>query len=106
MRTDKAKSVRSGAPGKCRIVSMSTDDVGAEKQNSDAEEADAKVDASAEDKTVEIGKSSDAVAAAPPAAPKPTADKSAKGAEQPVAQGGGKGSGALVPIIGAFVAGV
>lgn len=79
---------------------MSTDDVGAEKQNSDAEEADAKVDASAEDKTVEIGKSGDAVAAAPP---KPAADK---GAGQRVAPSGGKGSRALVPIIAAFVAGV
>ncbi|MEV6334397.1 hypothetical protein AB0M12_06720 [Nocardia vinacea] len=85
---------------------MATDDVGAEKQNSDAEEADAKkadatVDASAEDKTVEIGKSGDAVAAAQPAAAKQATDKPAKGASQPVAKGG-----ALVPIIAAFVAGV
>ncbi|MFE9321677.1 hypothetical protein ACIHDR_02575 [Nocardia sp. NPDC052278] len=90
---------------------MSTDDVGAENQNSDAPKEDAKADAPAEDKTVEIGKSGDAVAAAPtPAAPKSapkqTADTSAKGAAQPVPQNGGKDRGALVPIVAAFVAGV
>ncbi|MEV6138580.1 hypothetical protein AB0L63_21475 [Nocardia sp. NPDC051990] len=91
---------------------MPTDDVGAGKLNADAEEADAKnadatVDAAAQDKTVEIEKSSDAVAAAAPqpAEPKQTTDNLAKGAAQPVAHSGAKG-GALVPIVAAFVAGV
>lgn len=83
---------------------MSTDDVGTEKQSSDAEEAaaekaDATVDAAAQDKTVEIGKASDA--APKPVEPKQATDNLAKGAAQPVAKGG-----ALGPIIAAFVAGV
>ncbi|MGY4098167.1 hypothetical protein ACW2Q0_01165 [Nocardia sp. R16R-3T] len=90
---------------------MSTDDVGAETQNSDTPEECAKADVPAEDKTVEIGKSGDAVAAAPtPAAPQsepqqPT-DTPATGAAQPIPQNGGKDRGALVPIVAAFVAGV
>ncbi|MFX0573508.1 hypothetical protein [Nocardia nepalensis] len=70
---------------------MSTDDVGAENQNSDDRKEDAKA---AEDKTVEIGKSGDAVAAEP--TPK----------QAPDAGNGGNARGPLVPIVAAFVAGV
>ncbi|MGW4773886.1 hypothetical protein ACWEO2_38350 [Nocardia sp. NPDC004278] len=82
---------------------MSTDDVGAENQNSDAPKEDAKADVPAEDKTVEIGKSGDA--AAPKSEPKQT-DTLAKGAAQPAPQHGGKERGTMVPIVAAFVAGV
>ncbi|WP_433196997.1 hypothetical protein ACQP1G_45825 [Nocardia sp. CA-107356] len=90
---------------------MATDDVGAENQNSAAPKEDAKVDAPAEDKTVEIGKAGDAVAAEPtPAAPTSeplqATDTPAKGAAQPVSQNRGKERGAMVPVIAAFVAGV
>lgn len=80
---------------------MSTDDVGAENQNSDAPKADA---VPAEDKTVEIGKSGDA--AAPNSQPKQATDTLAKGAAQPGPQNGGKERGAMVPLAAAFVAGV
>ncbi|WP_157110199.1 hypothetical protein [Nocardia anaemiae] len=84
---------------------MATDDVGAENENSDAPKEDAKPNAPAEDKTVEIGKTGDAVAAEPtPAAPKSAQDKLAKGAAQ--VQTAAKDRSALVPIIAAFVAGV
>lgn len=88
---------------------MSTDDAGAENQdaqNAETPQPDAEVDAPAADKTIDVGKADAEPAAAPKPTEKQATDKSAEGAQRPVAAGSTKGSGALVPVIAAFVAGV